>query len=165
MASDPRTHRGRNRVPVEERFHFHVSPEPNSGCHLWTAATYPNGYGQVGVNGRMQLAHRVAWELANGPIPDGLFVCHRCDVRACVNPDHLFLGTRRQNVDDMLAKKRHVHGAKHPCSKLSENVARAIKAATGKQLDIARAFGVQRSVVCRIKSGDRWGHLEEVNNG
>jgi hypothetical protein len=89
------------------RFWAKATPEPNSGCWLWTASLRPNGYGMFGIAaGSVQSAHRVAWELVNGPIPDGLHVLHRCDVRACVNPSHLFLGTRFDNMQDMIAKGR-----------------------------------------------------------
>jgi hypothetical protein len=81
--------------------------EDVSGCHLWTGARNVWGYGRLHVGGKMLAAHRVAWELANGPIPDGMWVLHHCDVRDCVNPAHLYLGTHRQNVRDMIERGRH----------------------------------------------------------
>jgi hypothetical protein len=83
--------------------------------HLWTGARSIWGYGRLKRGGVMYAAaHRVAWELANGPVPDGRFVLHRCDVRSCVNPDHLFLGTQLDNVNDMYAKGRHPNSRKPP---------------------------------------------------
>lgn len=75
-------------------------------CVLWTGALKPNGYGQRTFRGRSMSAHRAAWIEAYGDIPEGMHVCHRCDVRACVRLDHLFLGTRSDNMRDMFAKGR-----------------------------------------------------------
>jgi hypothetical protein len=91
-----------------DRFFEQTEPEPNSGCLLWIAAVNQTGYGRPTYDGRQQLAHRVAWQIANGPIPAGMCVCHRCDIPACVNIDHLFLGTKRDNTHDMMVKGRHV---------------------------------------------------------
>lgn len=91
--------------PLMDRFLQHVSPEPNSGCHLWTAAVTGKGYGKI-TDKSADLAHRVAYILFVGPIPDGLCVLHKCDMPSCVNPDHLFLGTRADNLADMDRKGR-----------------------------------------------------------
>ncbi len=90
-------------------------PEPNSGCWLWGAYCMTNGYGTFCPgNGRRVLAHRASFELYVAPIPEGLLVLHRCDVRCCVNPNHLFLGTQADNIHDMWAKGR---GSKPPKKK------------------------------------------------
>lgn len=96
--------RGKKPAPRTERFWAHVAQ--SEGCWEWQASVFRTGYGQFRDGGRSMRAHRVAWELVNGPIPEGLHVCHRCDNRKCVRPDHLFLGTRSDNMQDMSAKGR-----------------------------------------------------------
>lgn len=83
------------------------------GCLLWTGAADQNGYGVITVNRKPVGAHRVSWSLANGPIPGGLHILHRCDTPPCINPDHLFLGTPADNVADMIRKQRHRFGRRH----------------------------------------------------
>lgn len=94
-------------MALSERFYKKISPDPNSGCWLWIGAAFNHGYGQMRINGKIKSAHRASWEIHNGDIPNDLFVCHKCDVKLCVNPDHLFLGTNSDNMKDMNDKKRH----------------------------------------------------------
>jgi len=94
--------RGKNAI---ERFDFYTDKNKDD-CWLWTGPKNPKGYGQLKINGKMVAAHRFSWELINGPIPNGLFICHKCDVRNCVNPSCMFLGTLQQNQKDMALKNR-----------------------------------------------------------
>lgn len=103
-----------NRIPIKERFESKYVPDPNSGCWLWIGHWANNGYGLIsggGTGGGMRLAHRVAYELYNGPIPDGANVLHKCDTRCCVNPDHLVIGSLSDNMQDMIDKRRHKKSA------------------------------------------------------
>src|SRR3982750_2711117 len=105
---------------INVRFWSKVDKQSDEECWNWMGSCIPFGYGQFGVTleflgvnspGRtMGRAHRVAWILTNGHIPDGLHVCHKCDNRTCCNPNHLFLGTAQDNVDDMMQKKRNGFG-------------------------------------------------------
>lgn len=104
-------------VPADVGARFWAKVRITPGCWLWTASKRNKGYGAfcytrggAVVNGR---AHRISWEVHNGPIPEGLKVLHRCDTPACLNPEHLFLGTLQDNVDDMVQKGRHVCGSTH----------------------------------------------------
>jgi HNH endonuclease len=164
---------------IQQRFDAKYIPEPNSGCWLWTAAVCSGGYGCIGepVTRKILCAHRVSWGLHRGMIPDGQWVLHKCDVRACVNPDHLFLGTVQDNGADMAAKGRSLLGRKigpqknpgkdfavkgegHHFSKLSENQAIEILKSKKKGTLLASKFGVSTSVISEIRSRKAWKHLE-----
>ena len=87
---------------LEEKY----EPEPNSGCWLWTASVDRVGYGHIWLDGKLKQSHRFMWELFNGSIPHGMKILHKCDVRSCVNPNHLFLGTQKENMQDCKKKGR-----------------------------------------------------------
>lgn len=87
-------------------------PSRGEGCWEWTGGRNPSGYGRVQLGSNWYLAHRVAWVLANGSIPEGMFICHHCDNPPCVRPDHLFVGTAKDNSHDMAAKGRGCSGEK-----------------------------------------------------
>lgn len=92
---------------AEQRlFKENTMPEPNSGCWIWMKSQSGNGYGSAYKDGRNRNASRVSWEVFNGTVPPNLFVCHKCDTKLCVNPDHLFLGTNYENITDMVKKNK-----------------------------------------------------------
>jgi hypothetical protein len=133
-----------------------------SECIPWSKSIDPRGYGQLTEGGKHYAAHRWAWEKQNGPIPRGMCVCHTCDNRACVNPDHLFLGTKADNNADMRKKGRHAHGGMVGSAKLTEEqvvFAMARMLAGEKQEDVATAFGVKKMAMSKIWRGETWGHL------
>lgn len=143
---------------VAERFNSKLVLDP-SGCWLWTAYIRANGYGEIRFNGRAERAHRVSWLLHRGDIPVGLCVLHKCDVRACVNPDHLFLGTRADNNSDAASKNRMPFGEQHWNSKLTIKQIREIRNAVGTQREIAEQFGIGQMQVSRIKNNAQWRHI------
>lgn len=98
-----------NPIPLVKRqiVKFWTYVKKTDSCWLWTRYRQSHGYGAMYFNSTRQLTHRISWQLANGAIPPGMNVLHRCDVGACVNPDHLFLGTQPDNVRDMIDKGRH----------------------------------------------------------
>lgn len=134
-----------------------------SDCIEWRGCRKPDGYGLVNVDGRTRRAHRVAYEKVHGPIPDGMFVCHTCDNRGCVNPEHLWLGTPADNMRDMAEKgrARGSRGERHHAAKLTSALVAEIRqrAAVGElQKDLAAEYGVSRSTVSKVATGRLWGH-------
>jgi hypothetical protein len=164
---------------VEERFWRYV--RKTDSCWLWTGALNHKGYGMLSVNNSKAAAHRLSWEMANGPIPNGLFACHNCpsgDNPRCVNPAHLFLGTQDDNMKDASRKgriratrcrgdrqwqnlhpERRMRGEANGRARLSEEQVRAIRADARKQADIAAAFGVSKSLVAQIRRREIWRHV------
>jgi len=137
----------------------HIERVPIAGCWLWTGYLHKDGYGGINFGGRAYRAHRIAYHVFVSPVPEGLFVCHHCDVRACINPAHLFLGTHDDNVADMVAKDRHNLGERNPQSKLTRAQVLAIREADGVQREIAVEYGIHQSQVSFIKSRRHWAHI------
>lgn len=150
------------RRPLLDRFFDKVVFIPEHACWEWDGAGR-NGYGRIqrGAKGsRLEMAHRVSWELHHGPIPEGLFVCHRCDNRSCVNPDHLFLGSGADNMADCKAKDRHSAGERHGRAKITEDQVLEILDLLLDglpQRKIAKMYGISQRQVLSIKQGEAWG--------
>lgn len=139
--------------------------QKTDGCWLWIGSRGPSGYGLFGVatdSGRWATnrAHRFSWEIHNGPIPPGMCVCHHCDNPPCVRPDHLFLGTHKDNSDDMIRKGRGAFGEKHPRAILDWETVRRIRreydgTLTGR-VELANRFGVTERAINSIVRGFIW---------
>lgn len=131
-------------------YHYEVAP---NGCWLWTAGTNGVGYGVIGP----VLAHRASFEAYNGPIPTGMLVCHHCDTRPCIRPDHLFLGTYADNTADMLAKRRH-HSATpaRVGSRLTEADIRTIRNSEKMGRDLAAQYAVSKGTISMIRNNRIW---------
>lgn len=130
-----------------------------NGCWIWNAAVRADGYGQFHIKRKPMGAHRASYLLFVGELQNGDLVCHRCDNPICVNPAHLFIGTPADNSADMVKKGRQARGEKHGSRKLSEMDVLAIRGMAGTQLEIAKSFGVDRSLIGYIRRGDLWGHV------
>lgn len=157
----------KRRRPIEERFWAKVNK--TDGCWLWMGSLSRRGYGELNPgthNGRALLVHRFSYELHYGLIPDGLFVCHHCDNRICVRPEHLFLGTATDNNRDMAQKGRARGGGRvgeqHPKAKLTEVQVRELykrHLAGEPHRELARAFGISESHLTDIVGGRSWRSL------
>ena len=148
-------------IAAYERFWEKVAKGGHDECWEWTGAKWRSGYGIVRINGRRHRVHRVAYEFAVGPIPDGLNVCHTCDNPPCCNPAHLFLASHAENMADMAAKgrQRGPSGESHHKAKLTVAIVRTIRewAPTGwPQRDLAAAFGVSQTTIGRILRRETW---------
>ncbi len=142
---------------------FWSKVEKTDGCWLWTGCIKRDGYGKVRISQRSFIAHRVSWELSFGAIPDFLHVLHRCDNPACVRPEHLFLGTQRDNVADMDAKGRrgevNMRGERHPQARLTEADVRLIRSSLEHRSVLARRFGVTGQAITDVRRRKSWKHV------
>ncbi len=166
--------RARASWSIQERLDFYSMPEPNSGCVIWLGSVDRKGYGQIRLDYRLVYAHRLAWELKNGPIPLGALMLHRCDNPGCINPHHLRPGSPADNTADMLAKGRENFGglelgrnghANSPkgehCarSKLTEAQVLSIRSDKRDCHQLARELCVHPSTIKSIRTRRTWRHI------
>ena len=151
-----------------------IHPVLQTPCWVWTAAPNPKGYGVISLGSEGKgnvLAHRLSWEIQHGDIPKSLCVLHKCDNPPCVNPEHLFLGTKLDNNRDMIAKGRfkpdpscYVHGAQHGNSKLSDDVVREARVRFGKGKatikELAKENAVSKATMHAALTRQTWRHVE-----
>lgn len=148
-----------------EILRFWSKVEKTDGCWLWIGAKSAHRYGHLHFAGMQVKAHRFSWQMHFGAIPDGMEVCHRCDVGICVRPDHLFLGTHKDNMNDRDAKcrlGRRERGEDHHEAKLCAACVVEIRRARADGVGpraLGRLYGVHRGTILRIVKRETWAHV------
>jgi hypothetical protein len=155
-------------IPIEERLLRRLSPEPNSGCWLWTGTCNHKGYGQIGTSAHgMATTHKVAYQYFKGAVPQSMQVLHTCDTPCCCNPEHLWLGTHQDNIDDKMRKGRHragrstkSRGTANGNAKLTPDIVRHIRQRELSYTQYAERYDVSKSLVHAIVKRKVWAHLD-----
>lgn len=156
------------KLSPEDRFYRSIRTWDGSDCWTWRGSTVSRrGYGLIRVGNKKIQAHRFSWILHHNmePIPEGLNVCHSCDNPGCVNPDHLWLGTRLENVRDMVKKDRHPKGERSGRALLTESQVREARelwktGAIPRKTDIAKKYGLSYTAARYMLNGTNWGHVK-----
>ncbi len=141
-----------NRNQTKERLIKYTMPEPNTGCWFWIGCINNKGYGTFSYNGKNRLAHRISYFIHKGESAKNKFLCHTCDVTLCVNPDHLFIGTPKDNMADMARKGRSA-------KKLTDSQVIKIFKTNLSQRALARKFNVSHNTIHLIKNETVWSHV------
>jgi hypothetical protein len=169
FCSKPCANAGRTKDKIEA---FWEKVQKGDGCWSWTAAKHRDGYGMVNMDTGIRKAHRVAWEVTHGQIPDGMDVCHTCDNPICCNPAHLWLGTHNDNMADRVAKGRTLAGQKNFHATLTDAQAAEIRrlfkrtsAHRSNIRELAEMFGVKYGVVLQIVNGRTYLTSPTISNG
>lgn len=155
---------------LEERFWRFVTKCGDNDCWNWDGQKLPSGYGRISLGAKIlgsEGAHRVSWKLHNKKdIPDGMFVMHKCDNPSCVNPNHLSIGTPKDNTQDMIAKGRKKvvspKGEGNGKSLLDAKKVRLIRSSTLNHAALGRQLGVSTGCVRSVRSGRTWSHIEDL---
>lgn len=159
--------------PERELFLSYIAVDALTGCWIWKGAPNKAGYGTFRLHGKRRIASRAAVEIFTGAISDGLFVCHRCDNRRCANPDHLFVGTQKDNMSDASNKGRMVNvgprpgqfaGEKSNSAKLTIAQVVEIRASKLPSRALAPIYGVHHSTITSARSGVTWRTVADSNN-
>lgn len=144
-------------VSIEQRLWSKVQKEGPNECWEWQAGKNKLGYGQIKIDYNTYPAHKIAYQLTFGPVPKNLFVCHECDNPGCCNPNHLFLGTPKQNTQDSIRKDRWVNPPlQNKLTKRKVAIIRALLKKGSKETDIANLFNVCRKTINNIKNNKTW---------
>ena len=154
---------GRPRLPFVERFNEYWEPITETGCWIWTGKGERYGHMRTGYvndgNRKTQAAHRISWEIHVGEIPEGLRVLHKCDTPSCVNPAHLFIGTDRDNMDDMLAKGRSARGEANCKAKLLPADVIYIRESSKSAIELSKIYLVTPTTIHDVRIRKTWKHL------
>lgn len=146
-------------MPIQERIDFRSEYVTETGCKIWTGACSIGGYGIIATNKKNSYVHRLVYELNYGEIQEGKFICHKCDTPSCINPDHLFLGDSKINMDDKVSKGRQSRGESAAAAILTTKQVLAIRNEVGTQIKIANKYGISQPVVSAIKRKANWKHV------
>ena len=149
---------------LKERLDEKYIPEPNSGCWIWIGAITKRGYGKISVTrSRPKLAHRMSWLVYRGEIPKGKLVCHHCDNTYCINPEHLWVGTHKENTRDCHMKGRAYNGGKAGVKNgraiLTEKQVIDIRKSKEPIKSIARKYKLHWATIYKIRKHKLWGHI------
>jgi hypothetical protein len=152
-----------------EHFREKSFQDPNSGCWLWQgfvsrkSYTHRGGYGQITKDNKVFLAHRLVYQIvhkiADADMSSDIFVCHKCDTPSCVNPDHLFMGTAQDNMNDCLKKGRIARGQRNAKSKLTEADVILIRQDSRSNSELGKIFGVNEKTIRQARVGETWTHI------
>jgi len=153
-----RSDKGIQKYTDRELIERHSCPEPNSGCWLWLGHVNGSSYGRLGRGRCERQVHRLSYRAYIAPIPSGMNVLHKCDVPSCVNPDHLFLGSLSDNMQDCLRKGRYValRGEASIRAKLTYGAVEKIRQSHATVTELAKRFGVSRRAIQFVKDGKTW---------
>ena len=160
----------KERCRLFERLYRRIKHIPSTGCWEWQGACSSYGYGQIRINKVALYTHRIAWELANGPLPKGICVCHTCDNPKCVYVGHLWIGTKEENNRDMAEKGRAIRvpctrGKRNGMTKLTESQVLSIRRDNRTNTTVAAEYGCNRTNIYSIKTRRSWAWLNEPNLG
>ena len=150
-------------MSINQKLDYYTAIDAGTGCWLWRG-TIHFGYGKICINGKNCRAHRLSWERHNGPIPEGLLVCHKCDVRHCINPSHLFIGTQKDNIQDASQKGSKPQGENHKNSKTTEATVLKIRIEYDQmveksQRELAKKYRMSQSAIWQIVTKKTWRHI------
>lgn len=163
----PKGGRRPQEMTIEDRFWEKVDIRTESECWEWIASKRSGGYGQFSICGKGFKSNRVAYRIAYGPFDESLFVLHKCDNRGCVNPAHLFLGTHKENMSDMVKKKRAASGENHGRATLSEkdvvDIVELYNSGQHTHNSIAAIYDVDAPAIYKILNGRTWSRVTGIN--
>ena len=153
-----------NDIKLVQRLLKNSTLDPTTSCWIWNKSITKWGYGSINVGGKIELAHRVSYRTLNTPFDPQLCVCHACDNPACINPEHLWIGTNLDNVKDKVKKGRQGRAYKNrgqdsPQAKLSDNEILEIRASTLSQTALAKQYHTTQSNISQIVNRVRWTHI------